>query len=125
MRSSMLSQFPSLFATCGGPKGGDVQDGGDDGLVLGRELDAQDLGDDDPQPVGDLLGRAGLALHADMYTMFDNVRNGECITQGSLHKTATTIAFSLHQESMVFGNIERPMEKDQICRWKHLVCKDP
>ena len=33
------------------------------------------------------------------------VRNGECITQGSLHKTATNIAFSLYQESMVIGNM--------------------
>ena len=87
----MLSQFPSPSATCCGPEGCDVQHGGDDGLVLGRELDTQDLGDDDPQPVGDLLGRAGLALHADMYTMFDIVRNGECITQGSLYKTEINI----------------------------------
>ena len=62
----MLSQSPSPSATCCGPEGCNVQHSGDDGLVLGRELDTQDLGDDDPQPVGDLLGRAGLALHADM-----------------------------------------------------------
>ena len=44
-----------MFSTAGGAQRDDVENGGEDGLVLGGQLDPQHLGQESPQPQRDLL----------------------------------------------------------------------